>query len=68
MTDERLPIGTRVGCASGRGTIIAHPRRASADIRTAATERERDMRPYTVRMDRTGTVLAFRGHELDVID
>lgn len=67
MSGRAIPIGAHVGCAGGRGVVVGHPRRAVADVRRAATERERDMAPYAVRMDRARTILVFRGHELDMI-
>ncbi len=68
MGHQVIPDGTRVGSASGRGVVVQRCKRAAADIRSAAEESERDMHPYAVRMDRSGNVLAFRGHELDIIE
>jgi len=47
-----------------RGTVFSRAKRAAADIRTAPTERESDLTPYTVRMDSGGHFSAYRGREL----
>ena len=61
-----LTVGELVRTPSGSlGTVYALPKRAAHDIRCAASERERDMSPYTVRLERDGSFTTYRGHELD---
>ena len=61
-----IPDGTYVSTTSGNGVVVQRCRRAAADIRIAAAENDRDLQPYAVRMDSTGSMLTFRGHEIDV--
>jgi hypothetical protein len=71
MRDQFTPlqVGERVRTPMGSlGTVYGLPKRAAADIRRATTERECDMGPYTVQLDRDRSFTTYRGHELDRTD
>lgn len=65
MTHPVLEPGTRVRTFTGyTGTIYEQAKWSAWDTKPAEG---RDMRPYTVLMDRGGHFSTYRGHELDVI-
>lgn len=69
MTHREFIPGEQVRTHTGyTGTIYKKAKRAAADIKVAQREDEKDLTPYTVKMDGLGHFSTYRGHELTALD